>query len=90
MLQLFPFCSPAVGEDSLGEPPMDSYGLATAYPKQQQQHIYTFAPAHRSGGPHHQTGIYNMGETLVLWLVLHDSSSSSLIYQIVIVDYYFL
>ena len=36
-LRLFPFCSPAVGEDSLGEPPMDSYGLAIAYPKQQQQ-----------------------------------------------------
>ena len=26
-----------VGEDSLGEPPIDSYGLAIAYPKQQQQ-----------------------------------------------------
>ena len=28
--------------------------------------IAGFAPAHRSGGPHHQTGVYNMGETLVL------------------------
>ena len=27
----------AVGEDSLGEPPVDSYGLAIAYLKQQQQ-----------------------------------------------------
>ena len=41
-----------------------------------------FAPAHRSGGPHHQTGVYNnMGETLVLWLVLHDSSLSSYNFQ---------
>ena len=39
-LRLFPSCSPAVGEDSPGEPPMDSYGLATAYPKQQQQQHY--------------------------------------------------
>ena len=39
-LRLFPSCSPAVGEDSPGEPPMDSYGIAIAYPKQQQQHIY--------------------------------------------------
>ena len=37
-LRLFPFCSPAVEEDSLGEPPMDSYDLANVYPKQQQQH----------------------------------------------------
>ena len=27
-----------IGEDSLGEPPVDSYDLATAYPQQQQQH----------------------------------------------------
>ena len=42
-LRLFPSCSPAVGEDSPGEPPMESYDLATAYPKQQQQHNLMFS-----------------------------------------------
>ena len=51
-----PFCSPAVyvGEDSLGEPPVDSYDLATAYP-QQQQHVLM---RHAAGMLHSKAACY--------------------------------
>ena len=47
--------------------------LMPIYKKNQSEcicHAAGFAPAHRSGGPHHQTGVYNfdnMGETLVMF-----------------------
>ena len=90
-MRLLPLCSPAVGEDSLGEPPMDSYALAIAHPQQHTKptlrrkggQIPVDLDAFQSrGGPALQQFIATdhylaMGRALELSLELSSSRSSS-------------